>query len=98
MAGSQQLHPRIDLATRLSQPSRVDLDAHAGSGQPSGEACVDLRLIADRAVAELLDQVGVANGVEQAGFGRRADVLEVARVQCIDVPRVEATEIAAVVK
>src|SRR5262249_60376008 len=49
-------------------------------------------------MAELLDQVGMPDRVEQAGLGGRTDGLEVLRVQHIDVALLELGDLAAVVE
>src|SRR5215216_6342086 len=49
-------------------------------------------------MAELLDQVGVANRVEQTRLGRGRDKIEVAGVQRIDVPYVVSAQVARVVE
>ena len=60
----------VDLADRLAQAARIYFDADASSSQPLGQNARRLRAWSyRRPVAELLDQVTVADRVEQTRLG-----------------------------
>jgi hypothetical protein len=81
---------RIDLADRLAQPRRRDLDRHVGLGDPVHGPLVEAPEIAfgqRHALAPDLDQVGMREHVEHAGARSLAQGLEVARPDTVGVVR-----------
>src|SRR4051812_49144844 len=89
---------RIDLANRLAQPGAIDLDAYVRPSEATRKLRVCLGEWPRGAVPELLDQVAVADCVEQARVRRVGNGLEVTRVQRVDVPLAVAGKVAPVVE
>ena len=73
----EQVVARVQLADRLAQACRRDLDEHAGFGRSAGSVGVELTRVERWPVTELLGQVGVGHAVEHPGSRRIAPQREV---------------------
>ena len=89
---------RIYLADGFAQARGVHLDTCSGMRQTRSKARVRFGRVAAWTMAELFHQVRISNRVEEARFGRRADQVEVAGIECVEVPAVETAQVAGVVE
>src|SRR5215216_6544648 len=90
----QQPPRRIDLADRLAQACRRDLDRHVGRRNPLHGPLVEATRLRGNALAPDLHQVRVREGVEQAALRRLAERLEVAPPYLLGVGRAPDVELA----
>ena len=86
---------RVHLGIGLVAARGVQLHGHTGGGDAveTGEDMVHGPLRAPVRRGEILDQVGMGDGVEQAGLGGPGQMLEIGADVGVHIPLVEAVEV-----